>query len=259
MNELCCTMRKEDLYGGGNQEALLRFLQRNMVRMRFSGLVYSDWCGRLDYSLKETFENIGSRDYSPMGLVDEWRIPWITYWEYSKVLDGSKVLMDPKVKVLDLGGAASAFTALIASMGADVTVLDRSPMAKLAEENAKAMGWNLRGVQGDIVDAHELLKGEKFDHVVSISNLFLCGKPAQTSIMEHLHEITAPKARLSFSFDFDNPNPKRNVTDPEDFFRFKGFKVRAPFVDRGERHHVYYPDPSKPKYTAAAIFFERED
>lgn len=256
MSPMCCTLSLSDL---ARQSVVVALLQKTMVHMRFKGLKYTDWCGRLDYPVEDTLANCGGMDeYLIHGFVDEWRIPWVTYWEYSKVLVESGLVETFPCRVLDLGGAASAFTAFIASLGHDVTVLDRSPMAKLAEENAKTMGWKLRGVQGDIAEAHELLKGEQFDHVVSISNLFLCGKPAQTSIMEHLHEITAPGARLSFSFDFANPNPKRNITDPEAFFRFRGFKVRSPFVDSGERHHVYYPDPSKPKYTAAAIFFEKE-
>lgn len=253
------TMDREALFNTG-QRVIVDQLQRFMVRMRLRGAVYTDWCGLPDYPIERTWENIGEEEYDPVGLVDEWRIPWFTYWEYSAVLKNSGVLQGG-YRVLDLGGAASAFDAFIASKNNQVVVVERRDTVEIARKNAKIMGLDLKPIQGDMANVAALLKdAEPFDHVVSISNLFLCGTEALAAVKAGIGEFTVPNARLSFSFDFLNPNPKRLVTDPVRHFAIPGWKLRddGGFTDNGKRYHTYYPDAEKPKYTAATLFMERE-
>lgn len=240
-------------------ETVVNELQRFAVHMRRNGLMYTDWCGRLDFPVEETFANMRGDEYEPVGLVDEWRIPWTTYWEYAWVLSQSGVL-EGGFDVLELGGAASLFGAYVAAMGNRVTVVDKRKNVRRGERNASALGFDLTGVQGNLSELATLVGSQKFDHVLSISCLHLCGPGALQEVKASLASVTKPGARFSFSFDLGNPNPKREIVDPAYYFETEGFRLRGDgaFHDTSERYHLYYPAPEMGTYTVAAMFMERE-
>ena len=257
------TLSKADLY---NPEiaSVIDSIQMFMLEMKEKGLRYTTWVGTFgDDHVPTTILNKGE-NYQPYEWsVDDKNIPWFTLWEYCWTLANSGLMdaTEPQ-NVLELGGAASAFSMFIASLGHHITVVERRPTINTANENAKALRFsnNFNGIRGDVTDIGELLKGKIFDHIISISHLFLVTEEARKTVIATIPTITKVGSKISFSFDYKNPNPVRYVDDPIEHFTIEGFEVipkGAKFVDTRERHHFFYPNPSKGYYTCGTLFMER--
>jgi len=239
-------------------------VQETQRLIKAEGLVYSHWCGQLDDAhIPSTVANKGEA-YEPLPWsTDDERIPWFTLWEYSWVLSHSGLLdSNKKLRVLSLGGSSSSCEATVARMGHHVTVIEGRPYtADNARKNARHFGWDMLVHHGRFEDLPAILRGaEPFDVVISTNVLFLCGDEARRVIGDHLFEFVRPGGEAFITFDFGNPNPKRYLDDPYSYFGYSYFEVQAhevPFLDNGERHHFFYPDPSKGHYTAGAVALRR--
>jgi len=259
------TMRKTDFLEP-TFRAAADAVQETQRMLNARGLEYTHWCGQLgDAHLETTKLNKGPK-YEPLEWAyDDARIPWYTLWEYSSVLVATDLLnleLKPK-RVLSLGGSASSMEATIARFGHHVEVIDRRRnMLEHAKANAKQMGWDMTFQHADLKDIDRVLQAGNavpFDVVVSVSVLFLAGGDAREAVREDLQHHVRPGGIAAITFDFVNPNPERYIDDPEAQLSFQGFqRVGAPFYDRGDRHHLYYPDESKGHYTAGCLVQQRQ-
>lgn len=241
---------------------IIEDLQAMMRKIKNRGLKYSSWCDTLDSRhVVQTTLNKGPA-YEPMpNSFDDVNIPWFTLWEYSWLIANSGILNKKDQEILDLGGGSSVLSAYLADKGNHVTVIDRrGPMIENAIKNAKMLGYSLEGVDADLVDIKSLLRGRTFDHIISVSVLFLCGREARSAVLSTLKDITRKGSKVSISFDYLNPNPKRYVDNPEKYFYAPGFRIvpkNSHFVDNEKRYHFFFPDPSKGYYTCGALFMEK--
>jgi len=235
-------------------------VQETQRLLRDRGLVYSHWCGQLDdQHIPTTIANKGP-DYVPLPWAfDDERIPWFTLWEYAWALSTSGALRGvPKKRVLSLGGSSSSCEATVARMGHHVTAIDGRPHTiENARRNAEVFGWDMVLHHGRIEDLLQLVGDQPpFHFMMSTNVLFLCGEPAREAVAKDLHEVIRPGGGAYITFDFQNPNPKRYLDDPKGYFNYRGFRVHPPestFQDNGERHHLFYPEPAKGRYTAGAV------
>lgn len=223
----------------------------------------STWWGTLDDKhVKETVLNKGDDYQRPDWYPEEMdiHIPWFTLWEYVWTLTNCGAEKS-KQRYLSLGGAASVLDLTLLRLGHEVVLVearDYSPLHQM--RNARLFECS------HLLDAHIMnianigsLQGIKpVDAMVSTNVIFLAGTLAQAAIKRYLQCLVKPSGLAAFTYDFLNPNPKRYVDDPLWQFDWDQFDpVESLFHDDGKRHHVFYPDPSKGRYTAASLLLRR--
>lgn len=104
--------------------------------------------------------------------------------------------------VLDLGGGPGRYALWLAERGCQVTLMDLGDAhIDFAREKAEAMGLPLEALQGDILDAPELLKGRQFDHVLVMGPLYhLLEETERQTAMRNALALTKPGGRVYASF-----------------------------------------------------------
>lgn len=255
------TMSRRDLY---NPEIakIINDIQIFMFKMKKRDLQYTSWVGTFGGAhIPTTVLNKG-KNYIPYEQsIDDNNIPWFTLWEYCWILANSGLLESKPVNVLEFGGAASAFSMFIASLGHHITVIEKRDTINTAVKNAKALNLenNFEGIRDDVKRVGILVKERVFDCFVSISHLFLISEEARKAVLDSIPKLSRIGSKMCLSFDYLNPNPLRFVNDPIKHFAIEGFEpTTSKFVDTNERYHFYYPDPEKGYYTVGALFMERK-
>ena len=252
------TMSRDDFERYPEMRSAASRIMWAMEQLRSRQLVYSTWVGTINEEhIPNTILNKGP-GYEPLPwFSDDPNIPWFTLWEYCWNLTNSGLLEETESKrVLSLGGSSSAFDALLAMLGHKIVVIERRPhTARNTRKNAAVMGWDVEVLDGDIADMRSLVNGMPlFDYCVSINVLFLSGDEAQQEVRDGLADVVKVGGVHSFTFDVFNPNPKRFLADPIAHFNVRGFEPDpGGFVDNGERHHFFYPEPDKGRYTAGGL------
>ena len=225
----------------------------------------STWWGTLDDKhIPETIQNKGADYKKPAWWPEDidLHIPWFTLWEYCYVLTQAELFETKELNLLSLGGAASALDLTCLLLGHRLTVLDaRTYGVERQMENAIKLGCSSR------LTVHPGMRIERlgeltevYDGMISSNVIFLAGEPAQAACRYDLSTKIDPGGFACFTVDIANPNPLRFVdpTSVERRFSWNGFAREGDgWSDNGLRYHVYYPDPTKPRYTAGGLFLRR--
>ncbi len=104
--------------------------------------------------------------------------------------------------VLGLGGGPGRYALWLAERGCQVTLMGLGDVhIDFAREKAEAMSLPLEALQGDILDAPELLKGRQFDHVLVMGPLYhLLEETERQTAMRNALALTKPGGRVYASF-----------------------------------------------------------
>jgi len=124
-----------------------------------------------------------------------WENAWVAYHSGVKPLD----------RVLDIGGASTAFVFYLASLGCQVKVVDNdwSCCGMIYNTNyvAKKMNWDLKALDRDI--ARPLpFKDESFDHVFSICTLEHLSSSVRHSMMREVRRVLKPGGTVGLTIDY---------------------------------------------------------
>jgi len=232
------SMQRSDL----DQPACRRVVDQLFELMRTlqkRGVPYSSWYGQTD-AWPSVWEHINRGEgYRPFpGNPDELRIPWFLLWEIAWLTANTPI--QPRSRILDMGGAGSLFSCYLASLGHEVHAIDLNPdLCKLARAQADAMKWNLHPKVMDMTRLQ--FPPDYFDHVFSVCVFEHLPVSGRVACNGEVDRILRPGGTTGFTFDYANPQAFGRIDTPADvtrqFVEASGLEVRgnSVFHDAGER------------------------
>lgn len=147
-------------------------------------------------------------DYQPLdNAEDDLRYPWFLYWEIYWVLRYMRPKLQPGMRLLDAGGAASLFTCYMASKGYELHSVDlNEKLLAHGDEVAQKMAWN--SMHSYCMDMRELdFPDDYFDHAFSICVFEHLDFDIKQSALKEISRCLKPGGILSLTFDYRNPAP----------------------------------------------------
>ncbi len=139
-------------------------------------------------------------------------------WENAWVIRHSGVT--PGQKVLEIGGASTAFVFYLASLGCRVKVIDNDwgccGIIYNTNYTAKAMGWDIEALDRDISKPFPFPDGS-FDRVFSICTLEHLKSCVRRRMMREVSRVLKPGGIAGLTFDYD---PSRKVLISDKGLRF---------------------------------------
>jgi len=139
-------------------------------------------------------------------------------WENSWVASHSN--LRPGLRVLDIGGASTAFVFYLASLGCSVKVIDNdwSCCGMIYNTNyvAKKMGWDIEALDRDISKPVPFADNS-FDRVFSICTVEHLTSGVRRSMMREVARVLKPGGIAGFTIDY---SPNREVLTADKGLRF---------------------------------------
>ena len=137
------------------------------------------------------------KDYTPLNERTK-------LWENAWVLAHSKV--DPGHAVLDIGGASTIFSFLLASMGCEVHVIDNDwgnhGIIYNARYVSSKMGWNMKAYNRDIVKRLPF-EDNYFDRVFSVCVMEHLPSDVRKIVMSEVYRVLKPGGIVGMTMDYD--------------------------------------------------------
>ena len=236
-------------------QAIIEEIGKVMKAMKKAGVSYSGWYGTLCVPRGNlgVIERINrGMSYEPWDPnLDDVNIPWFLLWEICWLLTHAP---PPEGgTVLDLGGASSLFSCLLASRGHKVIAIDISPpLVENGNRIAQVMGWQLQCIEMDMRALN--FSPESFDMIYSVCVYEHIPLSDRISINEQIGHFLKPGGMFAITFDYLNPVRGARINSPEDvmeqFVKPSGLSIvgNANFHDNGKRYleymsyYSYYPD-----------------
>jgi len=108
----------------------------------------------------------------------------------------------PGQTVLDLGGGPGRYALYLSERGCQVTLMDLSQgNIDFAKQKAEQAGLKLEALQGNALQASEILSGQSFDHVLVMGPLYhLLNEADRTIAVRSALSLTKPGGRAWFAF-----------------------------------------------------------
>lgn len=210
-----------------------------MRQMRSRGADYSSWYGRVR-AWPSAWEHVNrGPDYQPWpGNPDELAIPWFLLWEIAWLL--AHTPLRRAARVLDMGGAGSLFSCLLAARGCEVHAIDiDAGLCDRARLTADRMNWRLRP---RILDMTRLdYPDASFDHVFSVCVFEHLPVSGRIECNRQVARVLRPGGTASYTFDYANPQAFGRLDHPADvrrqFIEPSGLDLRGDeFRDNGKRY-----------------------
>lgn len=137
------------------------------------------------------------KDYTPLNERTK-------LWENAWMLANSKV--DPSHVVLDIGGASTIFSFLLADMGCEVHVIDNDWGDHGIIYNARyvgsKMGWNMKAYNRDIVLSLPF-RDNYFDRVFSVCVMEHLPRDVRRRVMGEVCRVLKPGGIVGMTMDYD--------------------------------------------------------
>ena len=142
-------------------------------------------------------------------------------WENSWVIRHSEV--ETRHRILDIGGASTAFVFYLASLGCPVKVIDNDwsccDIVYNTNYVAKKMGWDIKVFDRDIAKPIPF-PDESFDRVFSICTVEHLPSSVRRAMMREAARVLKPGGIMSITFDYDK-NRKTLISDKGLRFGYK--------------------------------------
>lgn len=139
-------------------------------------------------------------------------------WENSWIASHSHLL--PGLKVLDIGGASTAFVFYLASLGCSVKVIDNdwSCCGMIYNTNyvAKKMGWDIEALDMDITKPIPFAD-DSFDRIFSICVVEHLPSSVRRSMIQEVARVLKPGGIVGITIDY---SPNREVLLADKGLRF---------------------------------------
>lgn len=139
-------------------------------------------------------------------------------WENSWIASHAHLL--PGLKVLDIGGASTAFVFYLASLGCSVKVIDNDwsccGMIYNTRYVAKKMGWDIEALDRDITKPVPFADNS-FDRVFSICTVEHLTSSVRRRMMQEIARVLKPGGIAGFTIDY---SPDREVLIADKGLRF---------------------------------------
>jgi 2-polyprenyl-3-methyl-5-hydroxy-6-metoxy-1,4-benzoquinol methylase len=236
-------------------KAIIKEIGEVIDAMKKAGVSYSNWYGTLgipkgNHGILERINR--GRSYEPWDLsLDDVNVPWFLLWEICWLLTHAS---PPEGgTVLDLGGASSLFSCLLASRGHKVIAVDLSPqLVRNGNHIAQVMGWQLQCIEMDMRAL--ALPMESFDMIYSVCVYEHIPWSDRIPISKQISRLLKPGGMFAITFDYLNPVKEARINSPEDvreqFVKPSGLSLagNAKFHDNGKRYlewvsyYSYYPE-----------------
>jgi len=224
-------------------EAVVREVYGVIEALRTKGLRYSSWFGRLEEP-NDRFERLNrGASYAPWpGNPDDAKVPWFLLWETAWLL--SRCPAGAGDAVLDMGGASSVFSCVLAARGARVLAIDlQEDLCANANEVGRAMGWDLRARAMDMRRL-EVPDGS-LDRIYSVCVFEHLPRYDRVEINRGIRAKLRPGGTFAITFDYANPVNMARIDTPADvrrqFVTPSGLEVvgNGEFLDNGRRYLEY--------------------
>lgn len=173
-------------------------------------------------SVKELLRSKGLRYTSAAGMfIDRTYTPDSEkrkLWENSWIASHSQLL--PGLKVLDIGGASTAFVFYLANLGCSVKVIDNDwsccGMIYNTRYVAKKMGWNIEALDRDITKPIPFADNS-FDRVFSICTVEHLTSSVRRRMMKEIARVLKPGGIVGITIDY---SPGREILTADRGLRF---------------------------------------
>lgn len=244
-----------DALSAPQSKAIIQEIREVIDAMKKAGVSYSNWYGTLgvpkgNHGIIERINR--GRSYEPWdSSLDDVNVPWFLLWEicwlltYAPPPEGGTIL--------DLGGASSLFSCLLASRGHKVIAIDLSPpLVRNGNHIAQVMGWQLQCIEMDM-RALDLLP-ESFDRIYSVCVYEHIPWSDRIPINKQISRLLKPGGMFAITFDYLNPVKDARINSPGDvmgqFVKPSGLSLvgDTEFHDNGKRYleymsyYNYYPE-----------------
>lgn len=213
-------------------------------------------------------------DYRPLdNAEDDLRYPWFLYWEIHWVLRYMRPRLQPGMRLLDAGGAASLFTCYMASCGYELHSVDlNEKLLAHGDGVARKMGWN--SMHSYCMDMRKLdFPDAHFDHAFSICVFEHLDFDVKQSALAEIARCLKPGGILSLTFDYRNPAPgvvgigkdpsPRNALKTEadihrSFLASGHFRLLGnPEFQDNAKSYLQHPTFGNTPYTFGAVFLQK--
>jgi SAM-dependent methyltransferase len=233
------TMDRDDLSRPDIRLILLELFAL-MRRMNRRGADYSSWYGR-SAAWPSAWEHINRDEhYLPHPEnPDELRIPWFLLWEIAWLITHTP--LPRAARILDMGGAGSLFTCLLAARGHEVHSIDlQESLCRKAQAAAQKMNWRLHPRQMDMTNLD--YPPEHFDAVFSVCVFEHLPVSGRIACNREVARVLRPRGTAAYTFDYANPQSFGRLDTPDDvlhqFVIPSGLAMRGDerFHDNGKRY-----------------------
>ena len=213
-------------------------------------------------------------DYQPLrDAEDDLRYPWFLYWEIYWVLRYMRPRLQPGMRLLDAGGAASLFTCYMASRGYELHSVDlNEKLLAHGDAVARKKGWN--SMHSYCMDMRKLeFPDAHFDHAFSICVFEHLDFDVKQSALVEIARCLKPGGILSLTFDYRNPAPgvvgigkdpsPRNALKTEadihrSFLASGHFRLLGnPEFQDNAKSYLQHPMFGNTPYTFGAVFLQK--